>query len=480
MPCRIAISYLLLLQQLVNAFQATPNYYKINNAALSLKQKQPSILHTAALESIPTLESILDDGHGHINSNLAQAIYEWEVAHNDNDARQVNDKQFSTRDGLRLVDELAREILSSIGIDGIDNNEDDANNVNGRGRGDDENDDSNGGSGGIASRSSSPNSRKSSGGISSYNDLVQEGMIALMRAMSTYDNYKMHTTASNMSSFEEYAKQSIQTSFLHFLAHSSRPIRLPLSLQTTLQTANIAADKLRQTLGKEPSLVQVAKEVNIAPEQLALYRKLHRTMVSRVGTFVSVEDGMEVYDPTLAGVGVGTGLRARRDWSVGRNTNGNDVGGENVEGRTSSAGASLSDNSNAITNEQDLTQLNSQEDNWTREPPERIVAPLKDVLTDTEELNNPLSYMHHHLLNEELNEFLLETLTKEELTVIQLRFGLVDSKYGGKGWTAKDIGQRLDMDHEDVVRVASTALDKLRKASSNLEEDNDAYVEISL
>ena len=102
-------------------------------------------------------------------------------------------------------------------------------------------------------------------------------------------------------------------SFLHFLAHSSRPIRLPLSLQKTLETANVAAEKLRVSLGKEPSLVQVAKEVKIAPEQLALYRKLYRTMVSRAGTFGSVEDGMEVYDPTLAGVGMGTGLRARRD-----------------------------------------------------------------------------------------------------------------------------------------------------------------------
>ena len=124
-------------------------------------------------------------------------------------------------------------------------------------------------------------------------------------------------------------------SFLHFLAHSSRPIRLPLSLQKTLETANVAAEKLRETLGKEPSLVQVAKEVKIAPEQLALYRKLYRTMVSRAGTFVSVEDGMEVYDPTLAGVGMGTGLRARRDLeSV---VSGGDVMGEQGGGSETSS-----------------------------------------------------------------------------------------------------------------------------------------------
>ncbi|KAL7538447.1 hypothetical protein ACHAXR_008556 [Thalassiosira sp. AJA248-18] len=455
---------LLLLQRGVCAFQTSP----LPSLQQQHQQHQhhpttaTTSLQTAALDSIPTLESILNDGHGHINSNLAQAIYEWEMDRSN--GQTLKKHQFSTRDGLRLVDELAREILSSLSDD-------------------DHNADSSRGSSSSSSGSSNDNvvavaggSNKSSG--ISYNDLIQEGMIALLRAMTTYDNYITHTTANTISTFEEYAKHTIQSSLMHFLAHSSRPIRLPLSLQTTLQTANVAAKKLRSASGgKEPSLVQVAKEIQIAPEQLALYRKLHRSMVSRVGTFVSVEDGMEVYDPTLVGVGMGTGLNARRDLDDG-------VLQESSLSSSSSGGAtstSSSASSPATTNEQDLTQLNSQEDDWTREPPERVVAPLRDVLTDTEEINNPLSYTHHFILNEELNEFLLETLTEEELTVIQLRFGLVDSKYGGRGWSANEIGERMGMDHENVVRVASAALDKLRKAAStNWEEDNDAYVEISL
>ena len=208
---RIAVSLLLLQHISVSAFQALlPNCLKQPSSITSA-------LHTAALDSIPSLESILADGHGHINSNLAQAIYEWELVHSKGQAN----KQFSTRDGLRLVDDLARDILSSLSDDD--------------------------GKSGI-----------------SYADLVQEGMIALMRAMSTYDNYKLHTkSSSTLSTFEEYTKESIHSSFLHFLAHSSRPIRLPLSLQTTLETANVAAEKLRETLGKEPSLVQVTKEVRL-------------------------------------------------------------------------------------------------------------------------------------------------------------------------------------------------------------------------
>ncbi|KAL9181655.1 hypothetical protein ACHAXT_011998, partial [Thalassiosira profunda] len=384
-------------------------------------KRRASALRTAALDTIPSLESILDDGRGHVNGELAQAIYEWAA----------------------VVDELAREILASLGDE----------RMSGKGADGDE------------------GTRKS--GLS-YSDLVQEGMIALLRAMSTYTNYKSHAASGSASNFEKYAQDAIRSSLLHFLAHSSRPIRLPLSLQTTLQAANVAAKKLRQSLGKEPSLVQVAKEVDIKPEQLALYRKLHRSMVSRTGTFVSVEDGMEVYDPTLAGVGVGNALHARRDSDSPGNMEGDDD-------ESSPASMPASPSANSHSNEQDLIHLNSQEDDWERQPPERTVAPLRDALADTEEINNPLSNAHHQFLNEELDEFLRETLTEEELTVIQLRFGLVESQHGGRGWTANQIAVRMGKEHAEVVRVASAALEKLRRAASiNWEEESDAFVEVSL
>jgi len=41
------------------------------------------------------------------------------------------------------------------------------------------------------------------------------------------------------------------------------------------------------------------------------------------------------------------------------------------------------------------------------------------------------------------------------MEVIQLRFGLVDSKFGGRGWSAGQIGERMGMTKEDVVKVAS-------------------------
>ncbi|KAL7521511.1 hypothetical protein ACHAWX_007641 [Stephanocyclus meneghinianus] len=115
-------------------------------------------------------------------------------------------------------------------------------------------------------------------------------------------------------------------------------------------------------------------------------------------------------------------------------------------------------------------------DDWETRSPERIVAPLRDVICDTEEVNNPDLYTHHLRMSKELDEFLRETLTPEELLVIQLRFGLVESRFGGRGWSAGQIGERMGIEKDEVVRVASGALEKLRKAAMG----DDPFVEVSL
>jgi len=91
---RVALSMLLLQQS--TAFQS------ISTSIHQHRYTSSTQIYTASIESSSTLESILIDGtNGHINSELASAIYEWEVAHNDR--RQHSDKEsFSTRDGLRL------------------------------------------------------------------------------------------------------------------------------------------------------------------------------------------------------------------------------------------------------------------------------------------------------------------------------------------------------------------------------------------
>mmetsp|Transcript_16439 Transcript_16439/g.24421 ORF Transcript_16439/g.24421 Transcript_16439/m.24421 type:complete len:167 (-) Transcript_16439:976-1476(-) len=111
-----AAAALLLLNHRATAFQCgAPINNAINNArgASAHSNHHHQILFSATLDSIPLLESILEDGDGHINSALASAIYEWETAHTQTAPGSIK-KEFSTRDGLRLVDELAREVLDSL------------------------------------------------------------------------------------------------------------------------------------------------------------------------------------------------------------------------------------------------------------------------------------------------------------------------------------------------------------------------------
>ena len=149
---------LIILVSSINAFQHPK--YTCRLSIVSMATPTPTIS-----------ESILNDAKGHPNSNLASAIFEWEKIHAQTSTLQKQD--FSTRDGLRLVDTLARDILTTVLFD-------------------------------------SP----------TYSDLVQEGMMALLRAMSTYDTYQSFATEDQ--GFAVYAKKSVQSALLNFLAHSSR------------------------------------------------------------------------------------------------------------------------------------------------------------------------------------------------------------------------------------------------------------------
>jgi len=68
---------------------------------------------SAPLDSnIAELHSILDDGQGHINSDLARSIWQWENSHfhsQNDDPFPAKRLQYSTRDGLRLIDDIARQ-----------------------------------------------------------------------------------------------------------------------------------------------------------------------------------------------------------------------------------------------------------------------------------------------------------------------------------------------------------------------------------
>jgi RNA polymerase sigma factor (sigma-70 family) len=126
-------------------------------------------------------DGFLEDGDGHINPELAQRIFRWEQDHQIN----VNVRsQFSTRDGLRWVKELVSKMATS---------------------------------------------------TSSKSDLIQEGVVELMQAMTSYEH-----EAPLTETFEAFAKKRIRRVLEDYevkgkLASSTDSHRRALSVESTVE-----------------------------------------------------------------------------------------------------------------------------------------------------------------------------------------------------------------------------------------------------
>lgn len=126
-------------------------------------------------------DGFLEDSNGHINPQLAQRIFRWERE------QQLNvnlRSQFSTREGLRWVQDLV-------------------------------------------SRMATPTSSKA--------DLIQEGVVELMQAMTSYE-----TEARPTESFERFAKSRIQRGLEDYqvnskLASSTDRRKSALSVESTVE-----------------------------------------------------------------------------------------------------------------------------------------------------------------------------------------------------------------------------------------------------
>jgi RNA polymerase sigma factor (sigma-70 family) len=131
-------------------------------------------------------ETFLEDGDGHINPELADRIWNWEQSQRE--GKNLPKFPYSTRQGLRLVNTIVRELT------GRDNNSDES------------------------------------------DDLIQEGVIALMKVMKGFD-----TTNSPPDTFEALAKAYIRQQLVLSL-HSSKPSnknrRKTLSMESTVEIAD--------------------------------------------------------------------------------------------------------------------------------------------------------------------------------------------------------------------------------------------------
>ena len=95
----------------------------------------------------------------------------------------------------------------------------------------------------------------------SFSDLVQEGNFGLMRATMKFDYRRGNK-------FSTYATWWIRQAITRALADKGRTVRLPVHIVERLGTIKRTASDLRQELGREPELAELAAAVGLTEHEL--------------------------------------------------------------------------------------------------------------------------------------------------------------------------------------------------------------------